>query len=85
MDPREQLKVLLEIEEIGCELLAIYHSHPAGPEWPSVTDIAEAAYPGVVHLIWHLRAGNWECLGFLIEEQQVFPVTLRVTSVTAKR
>lgn len=84
MDPSEQLKILLEIEESGCELLAIYHSHPDGPERPSATDIAEAAYPGVVHLIWHFRAGAWECLGFLIEEQQVIPVSLRVTSQPAE-
>ena len=78
MDPREQLNALLEIEESGSQLLAIYHSHPGGPAAPSPTDVAEAAYPGVVHLIWHSQAGIWECSGFLIEERQVSPVIIKV-------
>lgn len=79
MDPGEQLQGLIAIEESGNQLLAIYHSHPAGPDRPSLTDVAEAAYPGVIHLIWHLQAGSWVCSGFLIEEQRVIPVTLLVT------
>lgn len=80
MDPVEQLKALIEIEESGNELIAIYHSHPAGPDQPSPTDVAEAAYPGVIHLIWHLQSGKWRSSGYLIEGQQVLPVPIHVTS-----
>jgi proteasome lid subunit RPN8/RPN11 len=78
MDPGEQLRALLEIEDSGDELLAIYHSHPQGPDRPSLTDIAEAAYPGVVHLIWYPRSDTWECKGYLIEDRDVFPVAIQV-------
>jgi proteasome lid subunit RPN8/RPN11 len=77
MEPRAQLDALLEIDAMGSELLAIYHSHPSGPARPSPTDIEEAAYPGVIHLIWHLQAGVWECSGYLVEEDQVYPVVIR--------
>src|SRR3972149_1300275 len=35
MDPADQVRIMLEIETAGCDLSAIYHSHPAGPPIPS--------------------------------------------------
>jgi [CysO sulfur-carrier protein]-S-L-cysteine hydrolase len=67
MEPREQLKAMLTIEENGWEIAAIYHSHPFGPEGPSMTDIEEAAYTGVIHLIWNQQGGGWSCRGYSIE------------------
>jgi len=37
------------------ELVGVYHSHPVGPARPSPTDVAEAFYPGWIHLIVGLR------------------------------
>ncbi|RPI77815.1 MAG: M67 family peptidase, partial [Chloroflexi bacterium] len=37
LDPRQQLQILLEIDALNCDLLAIYHSHPLGPSVPSET------------------------------------------------
>lgn len=76
MDPKQQLQVLLKIEEEDWQLLAIYHSHLGGPLSPSSIDVAEANYPGVVHLIWSRTTGEWSCLGFLIEGGSVQPVPL---------
>jgi proteasome lid subunit RPN8/RPN11 len=56
MDPRQQVEAMLALEAAGWQLLAIYHSHPQGPELPSATDIALALYPGVAHIIVSLRA-----------------------------
>ncbi len=67
MEPNEQLKALLEIERAGWQMLAIYHSHPAGPPRPSQTDVAEARYPGVAHLIWSPKNGEWNCGAFLLD------------------
>ena len=39
IDPHEQLNAFYEMEASGLELVAIYHSHPHGPEVPSHTDI----------------------------------------------
>ena len=55
MDPQQQLAAMLEIEDKGWEMTAIYHSHPLGPATPSATDIAQAYYPDVIQLIVSLR------------------------------
>ncbi len=55
MDPYEQLQAFEWIDSQELELVGIFHSHPAGPETVSATDIREAAYE-VVHLVWS-RAG----------------------------
>ncbi|MBI3338674.1 MAG: M67 family metallopeptidase [Chloroflexi bacterium] len=78
MNPTEQLQAFNWIESNGLELLSIFHSHPAGPETASVTDIEEAAYP-VVHIIWSRNAGAWQARGFWIEDMRVTEVTLRIT------
>jgi [CysO sulfur-carrier protein]-S-L-cysteine hydrolase len=66
MNALEQVHALLRIEESGLDLLAIYHSHPAGPAHPSQTDLDEFAYPGVPYLIWYLQDGVWNCHAFSV-------------------
>lgn len=66
LEPKQQLQILNEIEESGCDLLAIYHSHPNGPEGPSETDLAEAAYPDAVYLIWSNVDSKWSCRAYQI-------------------
>jgi proteasome lid subunit RPN8/RPN11 len=51
MEPLQQLRALEDLEDVGWELLAIYHSHPHGPEIPSATDIAQAYYPDALNVI----------------------------------
>lgn len=51
MDPHQQLRAMLDLEEAGWELLAIYHSHPHGPPDPSATDVARAYYPEALQVI----------------------------------
>jgi proteasome lid subunit RPN8/RPN11 len=78
MDPQGQLRAMLEIEAAGMELLAIYHSHPQGPEGPSAIDLAEAAYPEAAHLIWFPAAGGWCCQAFAIASGRAWPIPVRV-------
>jgi proteasome lid subunit RPN8/RPN11 len=78
MEPEEQLKALIEIENLDLELLAIYHSHPNGPAVPSKTDIVEFAYPGTKYLIWSRKQGKWVCHGYTIADQRVIEVPLMV-------
>ena len=80
MDPYEQLKAFEWIDSIGLDLLGIFHSHPAGPEIASVTDIAEAAYD-VVHLIWSRpegQGGQWLARAFRIENDSAAEVSLQI-------
>ncbi len=80
MDPEEQLRVFNQLDENQWELLAIYHSHPNGPPGPSPIDIAEAMYPGVIYLIWFRQSSQWECRGYLIENDVVIKVPIVVSS-----
>ena len=75
MEPYEQLRAFEWIEANGLDLLGIFHSHPAGPETVSITDIAEAAYE-VVHVICSKTGEQWNLRGFWIENGQVTEITL---------
>lgn len=77
MDPQQQLDAFESIESRAEELLAIFHSHPAGPETVSATDIAEAAYP-VIHIVLARVNGNWRPRAFWIENAQAEEVTLQI-------
>ena len=66
MEPLELLNALEHIDSLGLEMLAIFHSHPKGPETPSPSDIAEAEYP-VVNIIWSPVNQEWQARGFWIE------------------
>ena len=77
MDPQEQYNAFMRIEAEGLDLIGIYHSHPAGPETASPTDIAEAAYD-VAHLIWFHAGETWDARGFWIEGKTVTELTLQI-------
>ncbi|MEX2160442.1 MAG: M67 family metallopeptidase [Anaerolineales bacterium] len=70
MDAKQQLETFLAIERAGWQLLAIYHSHPAGPPHPSQRDLQEALYPGVAHLIWS-KADGWTCLAYSLDDGRI--------------
>lgn len=77
MEARAQWRAFRRIEDLGLELVGIYHSHPNGPQHPSPTDVAEAMYP-VVQIIWSLREGEWQARGFWIEGGKFSGVTIQV-------
>ena len=77
MDPYEQLQAFAWIDSQGLDLLGIFHSHPAGPETVSMTDIAEAAYE-VVHVIWSRNRNGWTARGFWIENGNATEVSLQI-------
>jgi proteasome lid subunit RPN8/RPN11 len=77
MDPSEQLTAFEKIEAQGWEMIGIYHSHPAGPDQPSPTDIAEAFYPEAVYLIWFHQEGGWLCKGFTIQNCKVEEIEVK--------
>ena len=77
LDPRQQWQAIERFEQLGLDLLGIYHSHPTGPARPSPTDISQALYDAV-QVIWWREDGLWQANGFWIEAGQVSPVRLRV-------
>ena len=80
MDPYEQLDAFEWIESHALDLLAIFHSHPAGPETVSATDIEEAAYE-VVHIIWSRSGNHWKSRGFWIGNGEAQEVALSVVDM----
>jgi len=76
MDPYEQLQAFDWIEANGLDLVGIFHSHPAGPETASATDILEAAY-AVVHIILSPAGTHWKARGFWIEDGKASEVALQ--------
>jgi proteasome lid subunit RPN8/RPN11 len=55
LDPREQYKIMMEIDRSGWMLGAIYHSHTRSPAYPSQTDVNLAFYPDALYLILSLE------------------------------
>lgn len=78
MDPREQLDVLLRIEDEGLQLTGIYHSHPDGPPGLSTSDIGEAAYFEAAHIVWFPVAGKWTCKAFVIEHKATREIPIQI-------
>jgi [CysO sulfur-carrier protein]-S-L-cysteine hydrolase len=75
MDPYQQLEAFEWIESHALDLIGIFHSHPAGPETASATDIAEAAYDAV-SVIWSRPQGQWQARGFWITDGQAINIPL---------
>jgi proteasome lid subunit RPN8/RPN11 len=51
MDPAGMIDALRSARDDGEEILAIYHSHPAGPATPSALDQRLAYYPELPYLV----------------------------------
>ena len=79
MEPVEQLKAFEWIESNKMDLLAIFHSHPKGPETVSPTDIAESAYD-VVQMVLSKNNGLWKARTFWIENNKFEEVEILITS-----
>jgi proteasome lid subunit RPN8/RPN11 len=77
LDPEEQFRVFMEIEEKGWELVAIYHSHSHSPAYPSAIDLELAFYPDCLYLIISLADRDqptiraFRIVGGMIEEERV--------------
>jgi len=67
MESLELIDATLDIEKRGLDLMAIYHSHPSGPDCLSASDIRENNYPGVVQIILTPHIGGWEIHAYVIE------------------
>ena len=78
IDPQEQLKVWIELEDAGEVPWAIVHSHVASLAVPSATDIGLAFFPDSLYVICSLAGDVPTVRAWSIRDQQVTEVTLAV-------
>jgi proteasome lid subunit RPN8/RPN11 len=77
MDPKGLIDALREMREHGEELRAIYHSHPEAPAEPSLEDVRQSEYPGVLYLIVSLGTqGVLDLRGFYIRDGRIEDVEI---------
>ncbi len=65
------LRVVLEIDDAGLDLIGIYHSHVSSPAYPSRTDVEQAFWPGTTYLIVSLAGGGADIRGYQIVDGEV--------------
>ena len=78
VEPNELLRIYRELDEKGWQLLAVYHSHPHGEAYPSLTDIKLAQCLDVLHLIVSLRESVPVVRDFWLSDSQVKEETVSI-------
>jgi proteasome lid subunit RPN8/RPN11 len=80
MDQTQLKQTFNKIEEMGAELLGIYHSHPTASAYPSAIDIANANYPEAVYVIVSLAKGPpVVCCYRILNKSRIIPLLLAIT------
>jgi proteasome lid subunit RPN8/RPN11 len=69
---------LIELDEQGLDLVAVYHSHPAGPEEPSAVDVANSFYPQAAAIICSLSGVEPMLRAFSIVDGQVAEIEISI-------
>lgn len=78
-EPQAQVDAMMEIEEQGWEIVAIYHSHLNAPALPSATDLEMAFFPDSLYLIISVAdQGRPVLRAFRIEKRQIEEVEILI-------
>jgi [CysO sulfur-carrier protein]-S-L-cysteine hydrolase len=79
IDPDEQLRVMLRMDDDDEVVWGIVHSHVASPAVPSATDIGLAFYPDALYLVCSLATEPPTLRAWSIRDGSVSEVPLQVT------
>jgi proteasome lid subunit RPN8/RPN11 len=84
IQPRDYQKAEARADQMGRNLLGVYHSHPDHPPFPSQTDL-KSALPGFSYIIIEVRGGRPHRLrSWTLNEQGLFdeePVETVITEL----
>jgi len=78
IEPVELLHVFNLMEEKQMDLVAIYHSHPKGPNTLSQTDIEKSNYPDAIHLLFSKESQTWKGNAFIIQAGTIIEVPILI-------
>lgn len=84
MDPKEQFHAMKEMRTLGLDMLAIYHSHPHSPAFPSQKDVSLAFYTDSAYVIVSLADQKTpEVKAYAINDGSISELTIEVRDETA--
>jgi proteasome lid subunit RPN8/RPN11 len=78
IEPRDQYRIEMAIEDAGMELGAIYHSHTRSDPYPSQTDVNLAFHPHALYLIVGLVGDHPELRAYRIVDGSVDEADLEI-------
>ena len=80
LDPEEQFRAMREARNLGLQVYASYHSHPATPARPSAEDIKLAYDPDLKYVIVSLADASGDVKAYKIKGSKVEREDLEVVS-----
>jgi proteasome lid subunit RPN8/RPN11 len=78
VEPHDQYRIEMAIDDAGLDLGAIYHSHTRSAPYPSQTDINLAFHPDALYVIVGLAGEEPELRAYTIRDGQVADADIRV-------
>lgn len=78
MEPRALVTAILHLEDLGLELLGVFHSHPVGPFGVSATDVREWRYPEAALVVCSLREDRWVGRAYRVDDGGTREVRLTI-------
>ena len=77
-DSREHIKAIRDMRENNLTMLAIFHSHPSSPAYPSAKDMSLAFYEDCIYVIVSLIEKQPVVKGFLIREGDIKSASIHI-------
>lgn len=78
MDEQALVNAMVDIEKHEWQLIAIYHSHPQGPSYPSLTDQQDHYYADSLSVIWFPILDQWQCRAYQMDAHGYHEVAVQM-------